>query len=51
MGIEQLSYEERLQYLGHFNLEKRKIRGDITEVYEIMHSMEKVDRFLLLPLL
>lgn len=40
-GIEDLSYEERLQHLGLFSLEKS---GDMIEMYKVRHGVEKVDR-------
>ena len=43
-GLEQLPYEGRLQHLGLFNLQKRRLRGHLVEVYKIMHGVEKVDR-------
>ncbi|CAL4256109.1 unnamed protein product, partial [Meganyctiphanes norvegica] len=39
-----LSYEQRLEQLELTTLEERRIRGDLIEVYKIMHGIDKVDR-------
>eukprot|EP00061_Rhincodon_typus_P003416 g20031.t1 len=40
-GMEGLSYKERLNRLGLFLLERRRLRGDLIEAYKIMRCIDK----------
>eukprot|EP00061_Rhincodon_typus_P016112 g44152.t1 len=48
-GIDGISYEERLEKLGLFSLERRRLRDDLIDVYKIMQDMDSVDSQKLLP--
>ena len=39
-GLSRFSYEERLRRLNLISLEMRRLRGDLIEVFKIMHGME-----------
>ena len=42
-SLRNLSYEERLKRLGMFSLSRRRLRGDMTEVFKMFHGMDKVN--------
>ena len=48
-GMEDISYEERLEKLGLFSLERRRLREDLIEVYKIMRGMDRVGSQKLFP--
>ena len=42
-SLRNLSYEERLKRLGMFSLRRRRIRGDMIEVFKMIHGIDKVN--------
>ena len=42
-GVEGVSYKDRLDKLGLFSLEQRRLRGDLIEIYKIMRGTDRVN--------
>ncbi|KAJ7404553.1 hypothetical protein BTVI_71952 [Pitangus sulphuratus] len=40
-SLEHLSYEDRLRELGSFSMEKRRLRADLTSVFQYMNRANK----------
>eukprot|EP00061_Rhincodon_typus_P008272 g30739.t1 len=49
-GMEKLSYKEKLDRVGWFSLEQRRLKGDMFEVYKFKRGMDSVNREQLFPL-
>ena len=49
LGLDGLSYKERLDRLGLFPLECRRLRVDLIEVYKIMRGIDQLDNQYLFP--
>uniref|UniRef100_A0A4W3H721 Reverse transcriptase domain-containing protein n=1 Tax=Callorhinchus milii TaxID=7868 RepID=A0A4W3H721_CALMI len=49
-GMRGLTYEDRLNKLGLYSLEYRRIRGDLIETYKILKGLDKVGTEGLFPL-
>ena len=41
-GLAGLSYEERLKETGLYTLERRRLRGDMIEMFKIMKGIDKI---------
>ena len=48
-GLEDVGYEERLNKLGLFSLERQRLRRDLIEVDKIMRGIDRVDSQRLFP--
>ena len=42
-SLRNLSYEERLKRLGMFSLRRRRLRGDMIEVFKMIQGIHKVN--------
>ena len=42
-SLSNLSYEERLKRLGMFSLRRRRLRGDMIEVFKMIHGVDRVN--------
>ena len=49
-GMENLIYEERLDRLGLFSLEHRRLSGGLNDVIKIMRGMDRMNKEQLPPL-
>ena len=41
-GLARLSYEERLKETGLYTLKRRRLRGDMMEMFKIMKGIDKI---------
>ncbi len=48
-GMEGIRYEERLEKLGLFSLERRMLWSDLIEVYKLMRGVDRMDSQKLFP--
>lgn len=43
-GLRNMAYDDRLEILGLLSLEKRRLRGDLIEVFKILTDREYIDK-------
>jgi len=43
-GLKDIAYDDRLEILGLLSLEKRRLRGDLIEVFKILTDRENIDK-------
>ena len=43
LSLRNLSYKERLKRLGMFSLRRRRLRGEMIEVFKMIHGTDKVN--------
>ena len=48
-GLESMQFDQRLRELGLYSLERRRMRGDMIEVYKILRGIDRVDSQCLFP--
>ena len=48
-GSECMVYDQRLRELGLYTLERRRMRGDLIDVYKILRGINRVDSQRILP--
>jgi len=48
-GMESRSYEEMLRVLDLFSLKRRRMRGDLKQVYKMIRGIDRVDSQRLFP--
>jgi len=54
LGLQNMTYEQRLEVLGLTNLKERRQHGDLIEAFKILKNLEEVDYqdfFLLAPII
>jgi len=43
-GLKNIAYDDRLEILGLLSLEKRRLRGDLIEVFKILADRENINK-------
>lgn len=45
LGLKDFTYDEKIQRLGLFNLERRLMMGGLIDLFETMNGIRKTDHF------